>query len=109
MHIPDGFLPPQVCLAGYALTGGVTWYCLRQIKSDRYTQANIPKASLLTAAFFVGSSINLPLPPASVHLVLNGLLGALLGWYAWPAIFKRSELGYWDSLARCILEIVKSD
>lgn len=86
MHIPDGFLPPQVCLAGYALTGGVAWYSLRQIKRDRYTQANIPKASLLTAAFFVTSLISIPIPPTSVHLILNGLMGAVLGYYAFPAI-----------------------
>ncbi|MEL6441623.1 MAG: cobalt transporter CbiM [Cyanobacteria bacterium J06621_8] len=86
MHIPDGFLPPQVCLAGYALTGGVTWYSLSQIKRDRYIQANIPKASLLTAAFFVASLIHIPLPPTSVHLMLNGLMGAVLGFYAFPAI-----------------------
>ena len=86
MHIPDGFLPPQVCLAGYALTGGVTWYSLRQIKRDRYTQANIPKASLLTAAFFVASLVSIPIPPTSVHLIFNGLMGAVLGYYAFPAI-----------------------
>lgn len=86
MHIPDGFLPPHICLAGYALTGGATWYSLRQIRNDPYTQANIPKASLLTAAFFVASLIHIPLPPTSVHLILNGLMGAVLGYYAFPAI-----------------------
>ena len=86
MHIPDGFLPPQVCLAGYALTGGVTWYSLKQIKRDRFTQANIPKASLLTAAFFVASLVSIPVPPTSVHLIFNGLMGAVLGYYAFPAI-----------------------
>ena len=86
MHIPDGFLPPNVCLAGYALTGGVTWYSLREIGRDSYTQANIPKASLLTAAFFVASLIHIPIPPSSVHLIFNGLMGAVLGFYAFPAI-----------------------
>jgi len=86
MHIPDGFLPPQVCLAGYALTGGLTWYSLEQIKRDRHTQANIPKASLLTAAFFVASLVSIPIPPTSVHLIFNGLMGAVLGFYAFPAI-----------------------
>ena len=86
MHIPDGFLPPQVCLAGYALTGGVTWYSLRQIRRDPFTQGNIPKASLLTAAFFITSLISIPIPPTSVHLILNGLIGAVLGYYAFPAI-----------------------
>ncbi|WP_017661258.1 cobalt transporter CbiM [Baaleninema simplex] len=86
MHIADGFLPAKVCLAGYAVTGAATWFSLRQIRRDRDPQANIPKASLLTAAFFVGSLIHIPIPPASVHLVLNGLLGAVLGYYAFPAI-----------------------
>lgn len=86
MHIPDGFLPPSVCITGYALTGGVTWYCLRQIQSDRDIQANIPKASLLTAAFFVSSLIHIPIPPTSIHLIFNGLMGAILGYYAFLAI-----------------------
>ncbi len=86
MHIPDGFLSPSVCITGYALTGGVTWYCLRQIERDRNIQANIPKASLLTAAFFVASLINIPIPPTSIHLIFNGLMGALLGYYAFLAI-----------------------
>jgi len=86
MHIPDGFLPPQVCLTGYALTGGLTWYSLNQIKKDPDIQANIPKASLLTAAFFVASLVSIPVPPTSVHLIFNGLMGAVLGYYAFPAI-----------------------
>ena len=86
MHIPDGFLPPSVCISGYALTGGVTWYCLRQIQRDLDLQANVPKASLLTAAFFVSSLIHIPIPPTSIHLIFNGLMGALLGYYAFPAI-----------------------
>lgn len=86
MHIPDGILPPTVTIGGYAMTGAVTWFSLRQIDREGNPQANIPKASLLTAAFFVASSIRVPVPPASVHLVLNGLLGAVLGYYAFPAI-----------------------
>jgi len=86
MHIPDGFLPPHICLAGYGITGGVSWYCLRQINRDRHVQANIPKASLLTAAFFVASLIHIPVPPTSIHLILNGMMGAVLGYYAFPAI-----------------------
>ena len=86
MHIPDGFVPPYICLTGYGITGGLTWYCLRQIDRDSQIQANIPKASLLTAAFFVASLIHIPLPPSSIHLVLNGVMGVVLGYYAFPAI-----------------------
>lgn len=86
MHIPDGILPAQVCLGGYAATGLVTWYSLRQIKRRNDPTEGIPKASLLAAAFFIASSLHIPIPPASVHFVLNGLLGAILGYYAFPAI-----------------------
>ena len=86
MHIPDGFLPATVCAAGYAATAAGTWYSIRKINQKENPREDIPKASLLTAAFFVVSWIHIPVPPTSVHLVLNGLLGAMLGYYAFPAI-----------------------
>ncbi len=86
MHIPDGILPMTVSAAGFAVTGVATWYSLRKINQQEDPQASIPKAALLTSAFFVASWIHIPVPPTSVHLVLNGLLGVILGWYAFPAI-----------------------
>lgn len=86
MHISEGILPAQVCIGGYAIAGLATWYSLRQINQQPDPTDGVPKAALLTAAFFVASSIHIPIPPASVHLVLNGLLGAVLGYYAFPAI-----------------------
>jgi cobalt/nickel transport system permease protein len=86
MHIPDGILPATVCLGGYATAGAATWYSLRKIGGKENPREGIPKASLLTAAFLVASWIHIPIPPASVHLVLNGLLGAVLGYFAMPAI-----------------------
>jgi cobalt/nickel transport system permease protein len=86
MHIPDGVLPLTVCAGGYATTAALTWYSLRQIQRQPDPQALVPRASLFTAVFFVASWIHLPLPPISVHLILNGLLGVMLGWYAVPAI-----------------------
>jgi cobalt/nickel transport system permease protein len=87
MHIPDGVLPATVCAVGYVTAGASTWYSLRRIKQQKEDpREGVPKASLLTAAFFVASWIHIPVPPTSVHLVLNGLMGAVLGWYAFPAI-----------------------
>ncbi|MFK8182843.1 MAG: cobalt transporter CbiM [Phormidesmis sp.] len=86
MHIPDGIVPAQVCAAGYSLTGFLTWYSLRKINKQGDPSASVPKASLLTAAFFVASSLYIPIPPSSVHLLLNGLLGVVLGYFAFPAI-----------------------
>ena len=88
MHIPDGFVPPSISIAGYAISGGFTWYSLREIKRDRTPQANIPKSALFTAVFFIASLIHIPAPPplTSFHLVLNGMMGTLLGYYAFLAI-----------------------
>lgn len=86
MHIPDGILPATVIAGGYAVTGAATWLSLRQIQKREDPRADVPKAALLTAAFFVASWIHIPVPPTSVHLVLNGLLGVILGWFAFPAI-----------------------
>ena len=86
MHIPDGILPVPVTAAGYAATAVITWYSVRKINQKENHRQDIPKASLLTAAFFVASWIHIPVPPTSVHLVLNGLLGAVLGYFAFPAI-----------------------
>lgn len=86
MHISEGMLPVQVCVGGYAIASLTTWYSLKKINRQSNPQEDIPKASLFTAAFFVASGIHIPIPPTSVHLVLNGLLGTILGYYAFPAI-----------------------
>lgn len=86
MHIPDGILTPEVIIGGYVTAGALTAFSLRKINQQADPEANVPKAALMTAAFFVASWIHIPIPPTSVHLVLNGILGVVLGWYAMPAI-----------------------
>lgn len=87
MHIPDGILPASVALGGYAAAGGMTWFSLNRIKkSFKNPRELIPRASLLTATFFAASLIHIPVPPTSVHLILSGLMGVILGWFAFPAI-----------------------
>jgi cobalt/nickel transport system permease protein len=46
----------------------------------------IPRIALLTAAFFVASLVHVRVGPTSVHLLLNGLVGVLLGGRAALAI-----------------------
>ncbi len=86
MHIADGILNLPVVAGGFVGAGAVAWYSLDRIKRRGDPREKIPRAALLTAAFFAASLIHLPLPPAGVHLVLNGLLGIMLGWFAFPAI-----------------------
>ena len=82
MHISEGVLAAPVLLAGGAGTIlGLT------IGLRRMDVREIPKVALLTAAFFVASLIHVPIGVSSAHLILNGILGILLGWTAFPAIF----------------------
>ena len=82
MHIVDGALSNTVVIAGaVAAAGGIT-VGLRALPLER-----IPAAGVLSAAFFVASLIYVPLGPSSVHLMLNGLAGLILGWAAFPALF----------------------
>lgn len=83
MHIPDAVLPPLVWIGGYAVAGGIAGAVLR-----RFDERRIPQMAVMSSVFFVASSIPLPLPgAASLHPLLNGLVGVVLGWQAIPAIF----------------------
>ncbi|WP_462322131.1 CbiM family transporter [Halochromatium sp.] len=81
-HIPDGVLSAPVLVTGTLVSTGLLAIALRQLR-----EAELPQAAVLAAAFFVSSLISVPLGPSSVHLLLNGLMGLLLGWAALPAIF----------------------
>ena len=81
MHISEGILTGPVLLSGAALTVAGTAIGLKKIDYDR-----IPGVAILSAGFFVASLVHVPVGPASVHLVLNGLAGLFLGWAAFPAI-----------------------
>lgn len=87
MHIPDGMIPGEVCIAGLAGAAVLTLVCIAKAKKVYGDPARIvSRASVLAAAFFVVSWIHIPLPPVSVHPVLAGLMGILLGWISFPAI-----------------------
>jgi cobalt/nickel transport system permease protein len=81
MHISEGVLSGPVLVTGAALTAAGCGIGLRKLDYDK-----VPQVAILTSAFFVASLIHIPLGPSSVHLVLNGLMGLLLGWAAFPAI-----------------------
>lgn len=80
-HIPDGVLSVPVLAAGAIASGLLVSQALRRLDSER-----IPQAAVLASAFFVASLVSVPVGPSSVHLVLNGLMGLILGWAAVPAV-----------------------
>jgi cobalt/nickel transport system permease protein len=81
LHISEGVLSGPVLLSGAALAAAGTAIGLKKLDYDRIAQAGI-----LSAAFFVASLIHVPIGPSNAHLILNGLVGLLLGWAAFPVI-----------------------
>lgn len=81
MHISEGVLSASVLAGGGALTVIGTTIGLKKLDYDR-----IMSVAILSSAFFVASLVHVPLGPGSVHLLLNGLMGLILGWACFPAI-----------------------
>jgi len=74
MHISDGVLPTLVTLGGYAASLAIATWSAKQTRPE-----DLPKMAVVTSAFFVASLIHFPIGPTSVHLLIPGLVGILLG------------------------------
>ncbi|WNY27201.1 energy-coupling factor ABC transporter permease [Methanolapillus ohkumae] len=88
MHISEGVLPEWLLLAGWVVTiillAVSLWWGKKH--TDDMTK-KIPQIAVTTAAFFAACMVRIPLPPTSLHLVLAGLVGILLGPFAFVCIF----------------------
>lgn len=83
VHISDGVLTGPTLAGGYAVAGLLTLLACWRVREEE-----IPRIAILTAAFFLASSIHVRLGPTSVHLLLSGLVGVVLGWRAPLAILS---------------------
>ncbi|GAB7023083.1 cobalt transporter CbiM [Salidesulfovibrio brasiliensis] len=81
MHISEGVLSAQVLIGGGVLGAVGTAIGLKKLDYDK-----VMSAAIMSATFFVASLIHVPIGPSNAHLILNGLLGVVLGWAAFPAI-----------------------
>ena len=72
VHISNGVLQPAWMIGGFAALAVAVGCALRKI-DDR----EIPRLGVLTAAFFVASSLTLPLFGTTVHFLFNGLVGVV--------------------------------
>lgn len=80
-HIPDGVLSAPVLIAGAVISAGGIGLGLKALTPER-----VPRVAVLSGVFFVASLVHLPAGFSSVHLILNGLMGVVLGAAAYPAI-----------------------
>ena len=86
MHIGENILsgtPEGKCilLAGAVVAAAGTFVGLRRLDEEQ-----IPKAAVLGSAFFIVATIQVPLFHSSVHLILSGLMGLVLGWAVFPVV-----------------------
>ena len=81
MHISEGYLSGPVLISGAALTAAGCAIGLKKLDYDQIAQAGI-----LASAFFVASLVHVPIGPSNAHLIMNGMVGLLLGWGAFPVI-----------------------
>lgn len=80
MHITEGVAPAHIAVIGWLLAVMGVIKGLGKLRDEQ-----VPRAALLAAVIFVSSLvIRLPIGPTSVHPILNGLAGLILGWIALP-------------------------
>jgi len=81
MHISEGVLAAPVLVTGAATAAAGCGIGLKKLDFDK-----IPRVAVMSSGFFVASLIHIPVGPTSVHLILNGLVGVILGWASFPAL-----------------------
>ncbi|WNY23269.1 Cobalt transport protein CbiM [Methanimicrococcus hongohii] len=88
MHISEGVLPAWMLAVGWVLTIISMIICI-QWSQKKFGNIfdKVPAIAVITAAFFVACLFRVPVPPTSLHLILSGLVGILLGPLAFVCIF----------------------
>jgi len=82
MHLSDGIVTWPVLAGGTAAAAAGLAVGLNRLKPE-----GVPRVAVLSSTFFVASLIHIPVGVTSVHLILNGINGLILGWAAFPSIF----------------------
>src|SRR5437588_3802903 len=74
VHVSDGVLTGPTQAAGFLIAAVLVAWSARRV-----SDVEVPRIALLSAAFFVASLIHVPAGVVRVHLLLNGLMGIVLG------------------------------
>ncbi|MDI3532905.1 MAG: cobalt/nickel transport system permease protein [Synergistaceae bacterium] len=80
MHIAEGVLSLPVLIGGATCAIAGTTYGLGKLSMEA-----VPRCGVISASLFVASLIHVNVGVSSVHLLLNGLGGFILGWSLFPA------------------------
>ena len=87
MHIPDGYLSPQTCVAGFAVAVPTLAVAARRVRTVVRTR-HVPTLALFSAMCFLVMMFNIPIPDGTTaHAVGGGIIAIILGpWAAMIAV-----------------------
>jgi cobalt/nickel transport system permease protein len=83
MHIPDGYLSPDVCAATGVIAAAAVGYSIHKLR-DELADRVVPMTGMMAAMIFAGQMVNFQLVvvPVSGHLIGGVLAGLILGPWA---------------------------
>jgi len=82
MHIPDGFLTPEICILMYIISVVILVLSWKKVKAI-YSRSFVPLIAVSSAFVFAAQMLNFPIIyGTSGHLVGGTFLSVLLGPYA---------------------------
>jgi cobalt/nickel transport system permease protein len=88
MHIPDGYLSPSTCAAGFAVAIPV-WATAARRVSDVVKTRNVPLLAMFSALSFLVMMFNVPIPDGTTaHAVGGVIIAVVLG--PWAAVIAVS-------------------
>ena len=81
MHISEGVLSTPVIVVSSLTLAPFIINSVRKLNHE-----DISKVALLSALFFVISTVHLPIGVTSVHFMMLGVIGIMLGWHSFTAL-----------------------
>jgi len=82
MHISDGVLSLEATVIVSTVSLIALFKALKDLKNE-----DISLTSVASAMFFIASFIHIPFGVTQIHLILLGVIGLLISWSAFVAIF----------------------
>lgn len=82
MHISDGVLGLETTVIVSAVSALALFKAIKELKNE-----DISLTAVASAMFFIASFIHIPFGVTQIHLILLGVIGILISWSSFVAIF----------------------
>lgn len=82
MHIADGVLTFEATAIVSAISAVALYKAIKELKNE-----DISLTAVASAMFFIASFIHIPFGVTQIHLILLGVIGLLISWSSFVAIF----------------------